>query len=174
MKYETPYDRMNRQNREAAKVREMKTLDRQDIAKVKPGAPYYQPIPNEASDRALTRAKAQGEYMKKQSGDDYQRDEGVLADTSRLIKNIRAGKSDEDAIEHGDRSLMSGARKAGLDAVMGQAKSELQRESRGMDDGMYKLYQRESRGKKAGGTVRSASSRADGIASKGKTRGKIC
>jgi hypothetical protein len=35
-------------------------------------------------------------------------------------------------------------------------------------------YKRETRGKKAGGTVRSASSRADGIASKGKTRGKIC
>lgn len=33
--------------------------------------------------------------------------------------------------------------------------------------------QRETRGKKAGGTIRSASSRADGIAARGKTRGKM-
>ena len=158
MKYETPYDRMNRQNREAAKVREMKTLDKKAITKVKPGAPYYQPIPDDASDRALTRAKAQGEYIKNQAGADYQRDEGVLADTSRLIKNLKAGKRDEDAIEYGDRGLMAGARKAGLDAVMGEAKSELQRESRGM---------------KNGGTV-SASRRADGIAQRGKTKGRMC
>ena len=158
-KYETPYDRMNRKNREAERVEDLKLADKRAIGKVKPGAPYYQPIPDDASDRALTRAKAQGEYMKKQSGDDYQRDEGVLADTSRLIKNLKAGKRDEDAIEYGDRGLMSGARKAGLDAVMSEAKSELQRETRG---------------KKAGGTIRSASSRADGIATKGKTRGKIC
>ena len=160
MKYETPYDRMNRQNREAAKVREMKALDRQDIAKVKPGAPYYQPIPDDASDRALTRAKAQGEYMKNQSGADYQRDEGMLADTSRFIKNLKAGKSDADAMEYGDAGLMSGARKAGLDAVMSEAASELKRESRGM---------------KKGGKVKasSASSRADGIAQRGKTKGRM-
>jgi ElaB/YqjD/DUF883 family membrane-anchored ribosome-binding protein len=35
-------------------------------------------------------------------------------------------------------------------------------------------YKRETRGKKAGGTIRSASGRADGIAARGKTRGKIC
>ena len=33
--------------------------------------------------------------------------------------------------------------------------------------------QRETRGKKAGGTIRSASNRADGIAQRGKTRGKM-
>jgi len=157
-KYETPYDRMNRKSREAERVEDLKLEDKRAIGKVKPGAPYYQPIPNEASDRALTRAKAQGEYMKKQSGDDYQRDEGVLADTSRLIKNIRAGKSDEEAIEYGDRGLMSGAYMAGIDAVMSQAKSELQRESRGMAKG---------------GKVNSASSRADGCATKGKTKGTM-
>jgi hypothetical protein len=32
----------------------------------------------------------------------------------------------------------------------------------------------DSEGKKKGGTIRSASSRADGIATKGKTRGKMC
>ena len=159
MKYETPYDRMNRKSREAERVEDLKLEDKKAIGKVKPGAPYYQPIPDEASDRALTRAKAQGEYMKKQSGDDYKRDEGVLADTSRLVKNLMAGKRDEDAIEYGDRSLMSGARKAGLDAVMSEAKSELQRESRGMAKG---------------GKVSSASSRADGIAKRGKTKGRMC
>ena len=135
MKYETPYDRMNRKNREEAKVREVKTSDRQAVAKVKPGAPYYQPIPDDASDRALTRAKAQGEYMKKQSGDDYQCDEGALADTSRTLKNLMAGKRGTDAMEYGDKGLMAGARKAGREAVMSEAASELQRETRGMKNG---------------------------------------
>ena len=157
-KYETPYDRMNRKNREAERVEDLKAADKKAIAKVKPGAPYYQPE-DDAPDRALTRAKAQAEYMKKQSGDDYQRDEGVLADTSRTLKNLMAGKRGTDAMEYGDEGLMAGARKAGREAVMSEAASELQRETRG---------------KKAGGTIRSASSRADGIASKGKTRGKIC
>jgi hypothetical protein len=35
-------------------------------------------------------------------------------------------------------------------------------------------YKRETRGKKAGGTVRSASGRADGIAQRGKTKGRMC
>ena len=158
MKYETPYDRMNRKNREAERVEDLKLADKRAIGKVKPGAPYYQPIPNEASDRALTRAKAQGEYMKKQSGDDYQRDEGVLADTSRTIKNLMAGKRGTDAMEYGDEGLMSGSRKAGREAVMREAASELQRESRGMAKG---------------GKV-SASKRADGIAQRGKTKGRMC
>ena len=34
-------------------------------------------------------------------------------------------------------------------------------------------YKRETRGKKAGGTIRSASKRADGCCTKGKTRGKM-
>ena len=62
-------------------------------------------------------------------------------------------------MEYGDAGLMSGARKAGLDAVMSEAKSELQRESRGMAKG---------------GKVSSASSRADGIAKRGKTKGRMC
>jgi len=157
--YETPYDRMNRLNREAARVRELQALDKQAIAKVKPGAPYYQPE-DDAPDRALTRAKAQAEYMKNQSGADYQRDEGVLADTSRTIKNLMAGKRGTDAMEYGDEGLMAGSRRAGREAVMREAASELQRESRGM---------------KKGGKVKasSASSRADGIAQRGKTRGRV-
>lgn len=155
--YETPYDRMNRKNREAEKVRDLQALDKQAISKVKPGAPYYQPE-DDAPDRALARAKAQGEYVKKMSGDDYQRDEGLLGDTSRTIKNLMAGKRGTDAMEYGDESLMSGARKAGREAVMREAASELQRESRGM---------------KQGGKVKSASSRGDGIAQRGKTKGRM-
>ena len=34
-------------------------------------------------------------------------------------------------------------------------------------------YKRETRGKKAGGTIRSASGRADGIAQRGKTKGRM-
>ena len=156
--YETPNDRMNRKNLEAAKVRELQALDKETIAKVKPGAPYYQPE-DEAPDRALTRAKAQAEYMKNQSGADYQRDEGVLADTSRTLKNLVSGKRGTDAMEYGDEGLMSGARKAGREAVMREAASELQRESRGMAKG---------------GKVSSASKRADGIAQRGKTKGRMC
>ena len=157
MKYETPYDRMNRKNREAERVEDLKLADKKAIGKVKPGAPYYQPE-DDAPDRALTRAKAQAEYMKNQSGADYQRDEGVLADTSRTIKNLMAGKRGTDAMEYGDEGLMAGSRKAGREAVMREAASELQRESRGM---------------KKGGKV-SASSRADGIAQRGKTKGRMC
>ena len=157
-KYETPYDRMNRKNREEKRVEDLKTADKQAISKVKPGAPYYQPE-NEASNRALTRAKAQGEYMQKQSGANYQRDEGVLADASRTLKNFVAGKRGKDAMEHGDESLMAGARKAGREAVQKEAADELQRESRGM---------------KKGGKVFSASSRGDGIAQRGKTKGRMC
>jgi hypothetical protein len=156
--YETPYDRMNRKTREAERVEDLKLEDKRAIGKVKPGAPYYQPE-DDAPDRALTRAKAQAEYMKNQSGANYQRDEGMLADTSRTLKNLIAGKRGTDAMEYGDEGLMSGARKAGREAVMREAASELQRESRGM---------------KKGGKVSSASSRADGIAKRGKTKGRMC
>jgi len=48
------------------------------------------------------------------------------------------------------------------------------KEARKKADEYASELKRETRGKKAGGTIRSASSRADGIATKGKTRGKIC
>lgn len=153
-KYETPYDRLNRENREKAEVRKAKNKDRAEIGKVAPGAPYYQPE-DDASDRALTRARAQGEYLKKQAGENYQQDEGVFADTARTLKNVIAGKRGKEATEYGDPELMSGARAAGREAVKRESDSEMQRESRGM---------------KKGGAVRSASKRADGIAQRGKTR----
>ena len=51
---------------------------------------------------------------------------------------------------------------------------QYKRETRGKKDNSLRGKIRETTGKKAGGTIRSASSRADGVASKGKTRGKIC
>lgn len=157
MAYETQYDRMNRKNREAKNIRDIRDADRAAIGRVAPGAPYYQPEDEEAR-RALTRAKAQGEYMRREAGPTYQQDEGFLADTVRTAKNVLAGKRGRDAIEYGDPSLMAGARKAGREAVQQEASDEMRRESRGM---------------KKGGSVSKASSRADGIAMRGKTRGKM-
>ena len=152
-KYETPYDRYGKKKAVADRISAIKLANKTAISKVKPGAPYYQPE-DDAPDRALTRAKAQGEYMKKQAGDSYQRDEGVFADTVRTAKNLMAGKSGKDAMEYGDEAMMRGARAAGREAVASEAKSELKRESRGM---------------KAGGYVKAA----DGCAKKGKTKGRM-
>ena len=156
-KYETVYDRQNRKNRAKEAVRKAKDEDRSAIGRVAPGAPYYQPEAGEAPDRALTRARAQGAFLKEQSGDTYQQNEGMLADTVRTAKNLMAGKRGGDAMEYGDPSLMEGARSAGREAVRREAASEMQRESRGM---------------KKGGAV-SASRRADGIAQRGKTKGRM-
>ena len=50
---------------------------------------------------------------------------------------------------------------------------QYKRETRGKKDESLRGKIREATGMKAGGSIRSASSRADGIATKGKTRGKI-
>ena len=47
------------------------------------------------------------------------------------------------------------------------------KEARKKADEYASELKRETRGKKAGGSIRSASSRADGIAQRGKTRGKM-
>ena len=159
--YETPYDRMNRENYEDSVRAKQASQTRKNIAKTKPGSPYYQPQ-DEAPDKAEIRAKAQGEYMKGESGDKYQQDEGILADTSRTLKNLMAGKRGREAMEYGNPSLMAGARKAGADAVKSQSDAELKRESKGKAE--YKK----------GGKVSSASSRGDGIAQRGKTKGRMC
>jgi hypothetical protein len=158
--YETPYDRMNRKNREEEIRAEYASQTGKNIANTKPGAPYYQPQ-NEAPDRAEIRAKAQGEYIKNAVGDKYQQDEGILADALRTFKNVQAGKRGNYAMEYGDPALMAGARNAGAEAVKNQSNAEFQRESKGQAE--YKK----------GGKVSSASSRADGIAVKGKTRGTM-
>ena len=158
--YETPYDKMNRVNREDERRAEYAAQTGKNIAKTKPGAPYYQPQ-KEAPDKAEIRAKAQGEYVKNAAGDNYQQDEGILADTGRTLKNVLAGKRGDEAMEYGDPSLMAGARKAGAEAVRNQSKAEFKRESKGQAE--YKK----------GGAV-SASKRADGIAQRGKTKGRMC
>jgi hypothetical protein len=157
-KYETPFDRMNRENREDERRASIASETKKRVTKNKPGAPYYQPQ-DEAIDKAQIRADAQGAYMKSQAGDNYQRDEGLLADTGRTIKNLMAGKKGADATTYGDPDLMYGARKAGEEAVKSQSDAEFKRESRGRAE--YK---------KGGMT---ASSRADGCAVKGKTKGRM-
>lgn len=97
--------------------------------------------------------------MKSQAGDKYQQDEGILADTVRTAKNVMVGKRGPEAMEYGDPTLMSGARKAGAEAVKSQSDAEMRREARGKEE--YK---------KGGMT---ASRRADGIAKRGKTRGRF-
>ena len=160
-KYETPFDRMHRERRENEYRSALAAETKNRITKNKPGAPYYQPDTNDAPDKAQIRADAQGEYMKRQAGDKYQQDEGMGADTIRTVKNLMAGKRGLEAVEYGDPKLMSGARQAGFDALKSQSDAEFKRESRGQAE--YKK----------GGKV-SASSRADGIAQRGKTRGKVC
>ena len=158
-KYEAPFDRMNRENREDERRASIASETKKRVTKNKPGAPYYQPQ-DEAIDKAQIRADAQGEYMKRQAGDKYQQDEGMGADTIRTFKNLIAGKRGLEAVEYGDPKLMSGARQAGFDALKSQSDAEFKRESRGQAE--YKK----------GGKV-SASSRADGCCVKGKTKGKI-
>lgn len=156
--YETPYDTMNRRNREREAVEDAQREDARKIGKVKPGAPYYQPREDDSVTRAQIRAQAQGEYMKSQAGDRYQQDEGFLAPAARTLKNVMAGKRGAQAMEgiHGDAAMMEGARKAGQEAVERQEAAELKRESRGMKNGGM-----------------TASARADGCAQRGKTRGKM-
>lgn len=55
-----------------------------------------------------------------------------------------------------------------------EAENETKREARGTKDTSLRGKLREITGYKKGGPVSSASSRADGIAQRGKTRGKMC
>ena len=55
-----------------------------------------------------------------------------------------------------------------------EAENETKREARGTKDTSLRGKLREITGYKKGGKVSSASSRADGIAQRGKTRGKMC
>lgn len=129
--YESPFDEMSRKNWERRKIEAVQDADRAAIEKVAPGRPYYQPAMDEAPDRALTRAKAQGEYMKRRAGPSYQQDEGVFADTVRGVRNAVAGKRGADILEHGDADLMEGARAAGREAVADESAAEMRRESKG-------------------------------------------
>lgn len=150
--YETPYDTMNRQNREAEELREKYRI--RDSEKV--GRPYYQPDPSDTPAERRLRSAAQRNYMNANAtGMDPSQDEGVFANTVRTVKNVMAGKPRGERIAYGDDGLMIGTRKAGREAVKA-----------------YRDNPTDSDFKK-GGKV-SASSRADGIAQRGKTRGKMC
>jgi hypothetical protein len=87
------------------------------------------------------------------TGMDPSQDEGMLSDTVRTVKNVMAGKRGRDAIAYGDEGLMAGTRKAGQETVKA-----------------YRDNPTDSDFKKGGMT---ASKRADGIAQRGKTRGKM-
>ena len=159
--YETLYDRMIRENREDAARSEYASQTRKNVAKTKPGAPYYQPQ-DEAPDKAEIRAKAQGNYMKSRVGDNYRRDEGVFADTARTLAGVMEGRVGKNAVvTYGDPDLMYGARRAGEDAVKEHSDAEFKREARGQ--AAYKK----------GGKVSSASKRGDGCAVRGKTKGRF-
>ena len=162
---------------DAMKVQRMRERDsinkdrKSNINKSKPGAPYYQPFDNAAlgistddPDEAVARAKGQGKYVRDNStaGSRFQEDEGVLAPTARMAKMLMKGSSVKDATDMnnilGDKELMKETRKAGQDAVKSYRGARENQKEYGM---------------KKGGKVSSASSRGDGIATKGKTRGRI-
>jgi len=165
--FETPYDRMNRLNRNSEAAQARKDAQAAAIRKVAPGAPYYQPHSFDTDEEAIARAKAQGEYIQRNSnaGKRWQQDEGIFAPGMRAINAHIQGKRGIDVLNAANNpELLQGAEKAGRDAVAPMHReryNELKREER-----------RTSPGMKKGGKV-SASSRADGIAQRGKTRGKM-
>ena len=167
----------------AQRMRERDSInkDRKNaINKNKPGAPYYQPYDNAAlgistdnPDEAVARAKGQGKYVRDNStaGSRFQEDEGVFAPTARMANMLMKGSSVKDATDMnnilGDKELMKGTRKAGQDAVTSyKGAMENQKEYGMKKGGKTKAYAK-------GGTVSSASKRADGCAQRGKTKGNI-
>jgi hypothetical protein len=168
---------------QAQRMRERGSINKgrmKDIQKSKPGAPYYQPFDNAAlgittdnPDEAVARAKGQGKYVRDNStaGSRFQEDEGVFAPTSRMANMLMKGSSVKDATDMnnilGDKELMKGTRKAGQDAVSSyRGAMENQREYGMKKGGKAKAYAK-------GGTVSSASKRADGCAQRGKTKGRM-
>ncbi len=149
--YETPYDTRNRQNREDEALREKYRIRENE----KVGAPYYQPDASDTPAERRIRSAAQRNYLNANAmGMNAGQDEGVFADTVRTVRNVMAGKRGRDAISYGDEGLMAGARKAGRETVKA-----------------YRDNPTDADFKKGGMT---ASRRADGIAQRGKTRGKMC
>jgi hypothetical protein len=104
-------------------------------------------------------------------------------DAADMAEGVNPGKSNKDAVD-----LMVNSRDMGWDKGYAESKakavdkkmqkaSELadqyKRETRGVKDDSMRGKIREVTGMKKGGVV-SASKRADGIAQRGKTRGKMC
>ena len=151
---------------DAMKVQRMRERDSiakgrtRDIESSKPGAPYYRADSSDTPDEAVVRAKGQGKYMAGEVGSlASKRDEGVLAPAARTLENVMAGKRGEEATKgiDGDPYYKRRTREEGDKAVSSyRSAKENQKES----------------GMKKGGKV-SASSRGDGIAQRGKTKGRM-
>ena len=96
------------------------------------------------------------------------------ASKSKLPAASRAARlaAGEESMENSMRDYAAAEAEEG-DKLRPFAKNVLAKERQKISE-LADQYKRETRGKKAGGSIRSASNRADGIASKGKTRGKIC
>ena len=122
----------------------------------KVGAPYYQPEKTDSPAERRIRSRAQREYIDASgSGMPADMDEGALAPAARAVKNFMAGKRGSDVMKdiEGDAGLMRGAKTAGEKAV-----------------GEFRNNPTDSPYAKGGMT---ASKRADGIAQRGKTRGRM-
>lgn len=157
--------------------REKERKHAREVEEAKPGKPFYQPSTRDNPEQELARARAQGRYMKEQVGGTKSKmDEGVLVPAERTLKNVIAGKRGKEATEGtvGDKELMEGAYKAGQKAVgdiyareyAGEGAEE-NRKIYGMKKGgAVKKYAK-------GGSVSSASKRADGCAQRGKTKGRM-
>ena len=152
---------------DAMKVQRMRERDSiakgrsKDIELSKPGAPYYRANSSDTPDEAVARAKGQGKYMAGEVGSlASKRDEGVLAPAARTLENVMAGKRGEEATKDtdGDPYYKRRTKEEGDKAVSSYRGARENQKEYGM---------------KKGGKVSSASSRGDGIATKGKTRGRI-
>jgi len=147
-------------------------------------APIFSPdqdmknvTPQDVKD-AMTRAKNREAYNKAakigNEDQDYQ-------DTMRLRKAVTTGiegKPNSDRINM-DTYVPGFDKGRTIDIEEGmqglrEAENETKRETRGTKDTSLRGKFRELTGMKEGGSVNSASSRADGIAQRGKTRGKMC
>ena len=102
-------------------------------------------------------------------------------DIPRKIKNVMTGEDDygtslsKGAMQAADKAAKDYRSEAsGAGKTRGQVDSEAMGVARKAAREAASTERREARGMKKGGAVRSASSRADGIAQRGKTRGKIC
>ena len=102
-------------------------------------------------------------------------------DIPRKIKNVMTGEDDygtslsKGAMQAADKAAKEYRSEAsGAGKTRGQVDSEAMGVARKAAREAASEERREARGMKKGGAVKSASARADGIAQRGKTRGKIC
>lgn len=89
-------------------------------------------------------------------------------DAADLAEGVNPGKSNKNAVDMYTTGRDMGWSEEGQAAKAKGINRKLDKASELADQ-----YKRETRGMKAGGSVSSASKRADGIATKGKTKGKM-